>query len=184
MNWSFITNGTVYNEEFFKQLARLDKLASQNKESSFFISSDNFHVNAASKIITYVQYKQIIKKLSKSRFIDKEIKYIDHCNDYLLNEGRAKTLKIPIKKITNTPPNIYFHESEQSVRAGLVLAVNHEGDVVPVNTSYKRQKKEKYGNIFKTSLKEIIYNSGKACKTDKEYNETLEAEKESFSYHA
>ena len=171
-SWVLITNGTVWNSETLMALYQLSKVTggdislalnafgySNVPTGQIAISASIFHRDARNKAgiskeqfeETKAQIKGDAKALLNASFIP------NYVSNGLLNMGRAKSLG-GNKIDPYTEPKFRvnrLYDGDMHVNGIVYVDVN--GNVVPMNLSYKEQDKHVFGNVNEENLASILH---------------------------
>lgn len=142
-NFYIATNGKQVTESFISTCLRLFLFCSENEVSQIEISRSDYHID---------QNEEAIKKLKCLRFVS-ERPYLSYKN--LIDEGKAKSLN-QLNGIKGQKKKIYPLTIEDNIIDGEIY-LNCKGDICSsCDLSYRRQDKNKLGNVYNKSLMEMI----------------------------
>lgn len=161
--YGIITNGTVYDEKFFRLLDYFEEYVRKTSrlpdeiKGYFEISADDYHLAQIDRIFgednEYV-WEQM-HKLEESKYF-RDYRCLD---DKLLRAGNAIMLD---EKLTATyvPKKVFICEDDGTYSVGPALSVNPEGYFVYENSSFEDQAKINFGNVLDTDILDSALNRG------------------------
>lgn len=173
--YTFITNGTLYTEEFEQLLIALETYIDQYKKlfqyrsnskayGSIVISWDDYHADEFNRISatdpeTCKRYVSNFMKLSQSKYF---VGYQDATD--IFNAGNAT--KLNCKKIELRPVPGYYFEKGSLLYYGPLLSILTDGTISECDGEFAWLRENyNYGNINTDELERIIKDYGKPCRT-------------------
>lgn len=162
-----LINGTFYSQDF---LELLEGFEYQGINTSFHISSDDYHTKEIKERDMLKEYKKNLIKYRKNdmysgmRMLHKDSKLFREGNAVNLDE--SLTMDIIPSKVYLT----YTNEDGEFNKNGLctigpMITINQEGIITEYQASYENQRnKYDYGNVLTDSIEEVCLKRGRVLK--------------------
>lgn len=146
--YQIVVNGTIYNKKLF------DLLKNSFKKGTIAISCDYYHDKSIKE-----NYKDKIETVMKNyKKITEEEQFIGlyHLPYILFNSGRAKNLTDVIKEEPSIIGFASMIKNNKYLYVGPEICIDVNGNLVSGNNTYEITNDNHFGNIFDTSLSELI----------------------------
>lgn len=165
---NFTTNGTIYSQEFVDAIKKIKEYILEcrkigeigwdwsHKPIAIRVSLDDFHLSEMHK--KNISFDSVLKNIRKlQEEFGEESVYATYNSNYdIIDEGRAKDIKVDKPKIKRTILPICFLESKKTVAIDSVMCISTTGECIPVNISYENENILSFGNIVKENLSAIM----------------------------
>ena len=183
-------NGTIYNDEFIKQLDIINnyilkyKELEKNRKSQveIVISLDNYHVDEINRLDLRSIFKENINKYDKSihfygfRGFKKNMKLFREGNALNLPKEITVDLRPMNILVTYAGKNKKYDEQNGLCNIGPIVTVSTDGIVTECDASIDNQKtKYNYGNVLEEPLEQIVLRHAKVL-TPRKWNREFKKE--------
>ena len=156
-NIVFVTNGTIYSEEFLNLLDEIDVYLKKycHPESSVIldISYDYYHLKEIYKLGLFNKFIRNVYRYKKTPFF----RCFRRIGNKLFREGNAVNLGVDITVPLRPPEVIMTYEENDIPYIGPLVTIDIDGTITESNASFNnRKEKYNYGNIMESTILEIL----------------------------